>query len=596
MRTTSLRSLVAVICVAAMPALAQTPAEATVQMEIDRAAAAVQRAEAAGAPIYAKALYQEAVGRLADARRDVGKKSERDEAQMRAIEAMHAARAAEATARWGGMIREAESLRDAVKQLGGTMMVGIPTADDTSVINRGESSRDRVKYARAIYNRAMAAKADVMAKEDLELADGRLDSAEGIVKVDKNNNTADHLAYTAEMISRRAEAMARRVEVERYIPSLRLERTRLAEAQSLATAARERELREESERRATELRAQLERESQNRKAEQEELARLRREVSENEQRMRAQIETDRVRRLEAERQLDEVRTRYQAALNASADPVEVETLRAQVEDQQLALRDMQERERMSEESLTREIARLRQELERSQRQGNQNQAIVTERQQEIERMNEELVRIRREREAAEQTRAALEKQRIDEIAAAERSRAEAFAESERLRGEVAQERARADQAQAELAATRSEMHQREDSRFQEMQRILGSVAKTRSDERGFIVTLPGIFFDTGKSTLKTGARNVLNRVAEQLKANEDVKVLVEGHTDSVGSDASNEQLSQRRAEAVRDYLTSRGVPAGRFEISAKGESAPLATNDTAAGRQQNRRVELVMSR
>jgi hypothetical protein len=84
---------------------AATP-EATVQLEIDRAAAAVQRAEAAGAPIYARALYQEAVGRLADARRDVGKKSERDEAAMWAIEAMHAARAAEATARWGGMIKQ----------------------------------------------------------------------------------------------------------------------------------------------------------------------------------------------------------------------------------------------------------------------------------------------------------------------------------------------------------------------------------------------------------------------------------------------------------------------------------------------------------
>lgn len=567
--------------------------EETVQQEIGRAAVAVEIAESVAAPIYAPALYNEAISRLAEARAAATKKFERDDALMWAVEANLAARAAEAAARWGGLIREAQSLRDAVQQLGGQIMVGIPAVDTLNSIERGETSRDRVKYARAIYERARAAGGERVAKDELEAADDRLDGAERIVKSDKNNRTADHLAYAAEMLSRRAEALARRGEVERHIPSLRAERTRLAEAASLASAQRERQLREESERRAAELRSQLERESANRRAEQEELARLRREVAENEQRLRAQLEEDRVRRIATERELDALRARYQAALTSAADPVEVEQLRRQVEDQAIALRQMQERERMSEQSMTREIDRLRVELDRERQQGSVNAQIVSDRQAEITRMQDELARLRSEREAAERARAETERQRAEEIAAAERAR---YEETARLREEVAQERARADQAQSELARTRAEMQQREAMRFEEMQRVLASVAQTRSDDRGLIVTLPGIFFDTGKATLKSGARNVLNRVADQLQANADVRVTVEGHTDSVGSEEANEALSRRRAEAVRDYLASRGVAATRIEIVARGESAPLATNDTAAGRQQNRRVELILAR
>lgn len=589
-RKTSVAAAV-MMCLVALPALAQS--EATVQQEISRAAVAVQIAESAAAPVYAPGIYQEATSRLAEARRAVTKKSDRDDALMWATEANFAARAAEAVARWSGTIREAENLRDAVQQLGGTMMVGIPTADTTNVIDRGATSRDRVKYARAIYDRARAGGGERVAKEEMETADGRLDSAEGIVKSDKNNKTADHLAYQAEMLARRAEALARHAEVDRFIPSLRAERTRLAEAQSLANAQRERQLREESERRAAELRVQLERESANRRAEQEELARLRTAIAENDQRLRSQLDDDRTRRIATERELDALRARYQQALTAATDPVEVEQLRRQVEDQAIALRDMQQRERLSEESLNREVARLRTELDRTRQQGNQSSQIISEREAEIARMQQELERVRTEREAAERARAETERQRTEEIAAAERAR---YEEAARLREEVAQERARADQAQGELARTRTEMQQRETTRFEELQRALASVAQTRSDDRGFIVTLPGIFFDTGKATLKPGARNVLNRVADQLKTHTDVRITVEGHTDSVGSEESNQALSQRRAEAVRDYLSGRGVPGERLEVAARGESAPLATNDTAAGRQQNRRVELILTR
>src|SRR5882672_2989925 len=129
-----------------------------------------------------------------------------------------------------------------------------------------------------------------------------------------------------------------------------------------------------------------------------------------------------------------------------------------------------------------------------------------------------------------------------------------------------------------------------------MENELARIAATRREARGFVVTLSsGLFFDTGKSTLKKGAQATLTRIAEQLKSNPDIKVVVEGHTDSTGTAAKNQQLSEKRAQAVRDFLVSAGVPADRVTAVGRGEEQPIATNKTAAGRQQNRRVELVIT-
>ena len=94
--------------------------------------------------------------------------------------------------------------------------------------------------------------------------------------------------------------------------------------------------------------------------------------------------------------------------------------------------------------------------------------------------------------------------------------------------------------------------------------------------------------------MKPGAKTTLRRIAEQLKRGE-FTIAVEGHTDSVGSDEMNMSLSEKRANAVRDYLVEQGVAAAGISASGKGESTPIATNNTAAGRQQNRRVELVIT-
>jgi outer membrane protein OmpA-like peptidoglycan-associated protein len=128
-----------------------------------------------------------------------------------------------------------------------------------------------------------------------------------------------------------------------------------------------------------------------------------------------------------------------------------------------------------------------------------------------------------------------------------------------------------------------------------MEAELARIAQTRSDRRAFIVSLPGgLLFDTGRNTLSRGAEGTLTRIAEQLKINGKAKVMVEAHTDNVGSAEKNQQLSEMRAKAVLDFLVSMGVAPERITAMGRGEEEPIATNKTAAGRQQNRRVDLVI--
>jgi outer membrane protein OmpA-like peptidoglycan-associated protein len=119
--------------------------------------------------------------------------------------------------------------------------------------------------------------------------------------------------------------------------------------------------------------------------------------------------------------------------------------------------------------------------------------------------------------------------------------------------------------------------------------------KAKQTERGPVVTLSDVLFDTGAATLKPGADLSLDRLASYLKAHPQTKVLIEGHTDSQGSEEYNEALSQRRADAVEKALVLRGVSPDVISTVGRGKAYPVATNETAAGRQQNRRVEIVFS-
>jgi len=140
--------------------------------------------------------------------------------------------------------------------------------------------------------------------------------------------------------------------------------------------------------------------------------------------------------------------------------------------------------------------------------------------------------------------------------------------------------------QAQRAQTDAERRARE---------ALDKLGQVRDEARGTVLTLPGqVMFYVGKATLLPGARQKLNQVADALRDETDHSIMVEGYTDSTGSDQTNEILSQKRADAVRDYLVAHGIKADMIKARGQGKSNPIATNATATGRAMNRRVEIVV--
>jgi outer membrane protein OmpA-like peptidoglycan-associated protein len=119
--------------------------------------------------------------------------------------------------------------------------------------------------------------------------------------------------------------------------------------------------------------------------------------------------------------------------------------------------------------------------------------------------------------------------------------------------------------------------------------------KAQKTDRGMVVTLGDVLFDTGSASLKPGADRSLQQVAAYLTSNAKAKVMVEGHTDSVGEDAFNQRLSEQRAQSVASRLSFMGVEGSRVAATGLGEAYPVTGNDTSAGRQQNRRVEIIFS-
>jgi len=217
-----------------------------------------------------------------------------------------------------------------------------------------------------------------------------------------------------------------------------------------------------------------------------------------------------------------------------------------------------------------------------------------EAQEQREQAQQQLTEAQQQQQAAEQARQQAEQaaqQAAQERAAAEQARQQALQEQQNLKMQMQQAQAQAQQAQS--AAQRAEM-EREQTR-QRLLTQLNQVLQTKDTARGLIVNMSDVLFDFNKATLKPGARERLARVAGILLAYPDLHLQIEGHTDNIGSDSYNMQLSDRRAETVRDYLVNQGVPAQNVASRGLGKSDPVASNDTAAGRQMNRRVELVVS-
>jgi outer membrane protein OmpA-like peptidoglycan-associated protein len=128
----------------------------------------------------------------------------------------------------------------------------------------------------------------------------------------------------------------------------------------------------------------------------------------------------------------------------------------------------------------------------------------------------------------------------------------------------------------------------------ELQRQIDEL-NAKPTDRGLVVTLGDVLFTTGQADLKAGATGNLNKLVAFLNEYPGRTVMIEGYTDSVGSDDYNQGLSQRRADSVKTYLVGQGIGSARLVAAGKGESAPVADNDSAAGRQQNRRVEVIIN-
>jgi outer membrane protein OmpA-like peptidoglycan-associated protein len=184
--------------------------------------------------------------------------------------------------------------------------------------------------------------------------------------------------------------------------------------------------------------------------------------------------------------------------------------------------------------------------------------------------------------AAKQAEAARQEAVLRANAAAERE-AKIAAEAESAARE-ASARAEAERARAAAEALRAQL-------LEQFNRIL----ETRDSDRGLVITMADVLFDTGKYELRQPTREALARLSGIVLAHPGLKLEVEGHTDSTGSDDLNQTLSEQRADTVRGYLVQQGLAADSITAKGFGKTSPVADNTTAAGRQKNRRVELVVS-
>lgn len=194
-----------------------------------------------------------------------------------------------------------------------------------------------------------------------------------------------------------------------------------------------------------------------------------------------------------------------------------------------------------------------------------------------------------EKAKAEAEQAAQEAARQKEEA--EKAKAEALAEQQAL----AEQTAKAQQAAAQSEQLRQQAEKEKQELRARLLEQLNKILSTRDTARGLIANLSDVLFKTGSYELLPGARERLAKVSGIVLAYPSLHLAVEGHTDSVGSDEYNQELSEQRANAVRDYLIEQGITADAIEARGFGKTQPIATNDTPEGRQQNRRVELVLS-
>jgi outer membrane protein OmpA-like peptidoglycan-associated protein len=200
----------------------------------------------------------------------------------------------------------------------------------------------------------------------------------------------------------------------------------------------------------------------------------------------------------------------------------------------------------------------------------------------------------RRRAEAERAQAEAQERQLASLAA--QQQAQAQAEAARQAAEDSQrQREEAERAAQEAERARAEAVQQKEQMRARLLAQLNQVLQTRDTARGLVVNMPDVLFDFNKFTLKPAARERLARVSGIVLTYPDLKLQIEGYTDSIGSEDYNQVLSEKRADAVRDYLVGAGISDANIVARGLGKSDPVADNSTAAGRKLNRRVEMIVS-
>jgi outer membrane protein OmpA-like peptidoglycan-associated protein len=245
------------------------------------------------------------------------------------------------------------------------------------------------------------------------------------------------------------------------------------------------------------------------------------------------------------------------------------------EDARVLTLGSKEREREEAARRTSEDARAKAEAdaEASKRQAQEAQAQADEE--------------ARRRAAADQAQADAQQQQAAAVAQQQQAQVQADAAN--------QAAAAAEREREEAERQKQEALQQKEQMRARLLAQLNQVLQTRDTARGLIVSMPDVLFDFNKYTLKPEARERLAKISGIVQAYPDLKLEIEGHTDSIGSDEYNQTLSEKRADTVRGYLISAGVVPDHVNATGLGKAAPVADNSTAAGRKLNRRVEMVVS-
>ena len=297
--------------------------------------------------------------------------------------------------------------------------------------------------------------------------------------------------------------------------------------------------------------------------------------------------------VKADQQLTQAESAYrQKQGKVAVESVARETTQTAEEARVMAVKQRAEDEAQAQAAADKKAAEDREAKARADAEAQAKRRVEAEEAQK----QAEAAKAEAEQMKAEAERAAAEASRQKEEA--EKAKAEAVAQQQTLAAETAKAQQAAAQSE-QLRQQAEQMRQQAEKEKQELRarllQQLNTILSTRDTARGLIANMSDVLFKTGSFELLPGARERLAKVSGIVLAYPSLHLQIEGHTDSVGGDEYNQSLSEKRAGAVREYLVQQGITGDSIEARGFGKTQPIASNDTSEGRQQNRRVELVLS-